>query len=288
MRVQQLLNITVSSLKEAHIEDSWLEAELLLRHCLEVSRSELFLLHDHPVSSERQLQFRELLRRRCLREPLQYIFGSCEFWSLEFHVTPAVLIPRPETEFLLEHTFSTIAQDGNIKPRSVLDLCTGSGVIAVVLAKELAQAVVTAVDCSSEALAVARKNISRHGLTERIQLLCADLLTGFHPAPLFDLIVTNPPYIKADDLLTLEPEVRDWEPELALSGGDSGLDSIERIRRNAACCLRPGGWLFMEIGADIGEAVELAFFEDNHYERVKVVRDWAGRQRVLQARRTKR
>jgi release factor glutamine methyltransferase len=284
MQVQQLLNTAVASLAGAEIEDGRLEAELLLRHCLGVSRSELFLLHDQPVRSKQKLHFQELLRRRCLREPLQYILGSCEFWSLDFHVTPAVLIPRPETEFLLEHSFSTLAEAGDIRPRHVLDLCTGSGVIAVVLAKELAGAEVTAVDCSRDALAVARDNISLHGLNERIHLLCADLLTCFRPTSLFDLIVTNPPYVKADDLPLLDPEVRDWEPELALSGGGSGTDSIELICRDAVRCLRPGGWLFMEIGADIGEPVERVFLRDGQYERVMVVRDWAGRPRVLQAR----
>lgn len=284
MQVQQLLNTAVASLAGAEIEDGRLEAELLLRHCLGVSRSELFLLHDQPVQPEQELHFQEFLRRRCLREPLQYILGSCEFWSLDFHVTPAVLIPRPETEFLLDHTFSVLSSEGGSQPGQVLDLCTGSGVIAVVLAKELAGAEVTAVDCSQEALAVARDNISLHGLDERIHLLCADLLTCFRPTSLFDLIVTNPPYVKAGDLSDLEPEVRDWEPELALSGGGSGMDSIELICRDAGRLLHPGGWLFMEIGADIGKPVERAFVRDGQYELVMVVRDWADRPRVLQAR----
>ena len=166
----------------------------------------------------------------------------------------------------------------------VLDLCTGSGVIAVVLAKELAGARIIAADCSTEALVVARKNLASHGLSKRVRLICADLLTCFQNIPFFDLIVTNPPYIRADDLIDLQPEVRDWEPKLALSGGMSGLDSIERICRDATQCLRPGGWLFMEIGADLGEAVEQAFLRDGGYDQVRIVSDWAGQLRVLQAR----
>ncbi|MCI5223050.1 MAG: peptide chain release factor N(5)-glutamine methyltransferase, partial [Candidatus Electrothrix sp. AR4] len=189
-------------------------------------------------------------------------------------------------EFLLEHAFVTLANDENIRVRQALDLCTGSGVIAVVLAKELAHVDVIAGDCSLKALAVARENISRHNLNGRIQLLCADLLTCFRPTVRFDLIVTNPPYVKADDLSGLQPEVRDWEPELALSGGRSGMERIEVICRDAMQYLRPGGWLFMEIGADIAEAVKLAFLcERRWYDQVRVLKDWAGRPRVLQARR---
>ncbi|MCW5204096.1 peptide chain release factor N(5)-glutamine methyltransferase, partial [Desulfobulbus sp. US4] len=282
--VHQLLTIATSSLTEAGIEDSPLEAELLLRHCLNVSRSKLFLLHDQPVEKETEHHFRELLRRRCQREPLQYIMGSCEFWSLDFFVSPAVLIPRPETEFLLEHCFSTLQQNANGQPQRILDLCTGSGIIASILAKEFPRSKVIATDFSQEALGVACKNISLHDLNEQVHLLRADLLTAFSRTPLFDLIVTNPPYVKAGDIPTLEPEVRDWEPHLALSGGNSGLDCVARICEDAKSLLQPGGWLFMEIGSDIGQEVEQVFLEAGGYEQVKVVVDWAGQPRVLQAR----
>ncbi|MCI5122382.1 MAG: peptide chain release factor N(5)-glutamine methyltransferase, partial [Candidatus Electrothrix sp. AUS4] len=229
----QLLTAATCTLREARLEDSALEAELLLRHCLGgVSRSKLFLLHDQPVEQETERRLQELLQRRCQREPLQYIIGSCEFWSLEFLVSPAVLIPRPETEFLLDHCLTTLQQHSDKPPQRILDLCTGSGVIAVVLAKEFPQSEVVASDFSQEALNIARKNISSHNLDERIHLLRADLLTAFSCAPSFDLIVTNPPYIKAGDIAELEPEVRDWEPHLALSGGSTGLDSIARICRD--------------------------------------------------------
>jgi len=284
MQVHQLLKTAASALEEAGIEESRLEAELLLQGCLGVSGSHLFLLHDQRVDSQVEQQFQHCLSRRCGREPLQYIQGSCEFWSLDFQVTPAVLIPRPETEFLLEHTLSTLARvQPQRAPRHILDLCTGSGVIAVVLAREFAGAAVTAVDCSRQALQIARKNIVCHGLAERIDLVCADLLTSFRPAVFFDLIVTNPPYVLSGDLAGLEPEVRDWEPVLALSGGKTGLDSIDRICRDAALHLQPGGWLFMEIGADIGEPVARIFTASGRYDQVRIIRDWAGRPRVLQA-----
>ena len=283
--VHQLLTAATCFLAEAGIEDSSPEAELLLRHCLGVSRSKLFLLYDQPVAPETERVFRQLLQRRCRREPLQYIIGSCEFWSLEFLVSPAVLIPRPETEFLLEHCFTTLRQQTLKPPQRILDLCTGSGVIAVVLAQEFPQSNVIAGDFFQEALKVAGRNISFHKLDKRIHLVRADLLTAFARAPLFDLIVTNPPYIKAGDIAGLEPEVRDWEPHPALSGGRTGLDSIAQICRDALPLLQPGGWLFMEIGSDIGQETEQVFLKAGGYDQVRVVNDWAGRPRVLQARR---
>lgn len=283
--VHQLLTTATCTLSEAGLEDSALEAELLLRHCLgDVSRSKLFLLHDQPVEQETGRYFQELLQRRCQREPLQYIIGSCEFWSLEFHVSPAVLIPRPETEFLLEHSLTTLRKNSIRESQLILDLCTGSGVIAIALAKELLSGQIIASDFSQEALVIAKKNISSHNLTARIQLIRSDLLTAFsQQAPLFDVIVTNPPYVKEDDIAELEPEVRDWEPHLALSGGNTGLDIIVRISQDALPLLQPGGWLFMEIGSDIEQEVEQVFLEAGGYDQVRVVDDWAGRPRVLQA-----
>ncbi len=284
MQVQQLLKTAAAALAEAGVEESRLEAELLLRDCLGVSRSKLFLLHDQQVGPECEQRFQELLARRCRREPLQYILGSCEFWSLDFHVSPAVLIPRPETEFLLEHVFSTLGTDQEQTELTILDLCTGSGVIAAVVALEFDRAAVTAVDFSPDALAVARKNFLLHGLAERINLVCADLLTGFRAEHRFDVIVTNPPYVKDCDLTGLEPEVCEWEPRLALSGGRTGMDVINRICAEALHHLKPGGWLFMEIGADIGEQVEHVFSASQRYERVRILQDWSERPRVLQAR----
>ena len=284
MQVQKLLKTAGAELASVGIEQAGLEAQLLVQACLNITRSELFLSYDRSVTPVQEERFFALLSRRCEREPLQYILGSCEFWSLEFYVTPAVLIPRPETEFLLEHVFATLAGEQDSTVENILDLCTGSGVIAVVLGHELEHTVVTAVDCSPDALAVAEKNIARHHLAGRINLVCADLLTSFTMENSFDLIVTNPPYVIADDLAGLEPEVRDWEPELALSGGKTGMDLIDRICQSCVRHLKPGGWLFMEIGADIEEPVLSVFRSAGSYERVKVVRDWSGRPRVLQAK----
>lgn len=280
MNIPQLLKDAAAALAQAGVEDSSLEAELLLRHCLSLSRSGLFLRQNETVLPEQAAQLSALLHRRCLREPLQHILGSSEFWGMDFLVSPAVLIPRPETEFLVEHVLSILQS-----PRRVLDLCTGSGAIAAVLAKELPAAQVIASDCSLAALAMAQANLRRHGLEDRVSLLGADLLTAFRPAPLFDLIISNPPYIKSGDIAALQPEVRDWEPHLALSGGPSGMDAINILCAEAAQILRPDGWLFMEIGADISAETEQALAAAGQYEEIRIISDWAGRPRVAQARR---
>ena len=284
LTIHDVLKEAAAALAEAGVEDSLLEAELLVRHCLNLSRTSLFLRQQELVPPDPLQQIEQCLRRRCQREPLQHITGTCEFWSMDFQVSPAVLIPRPETEFLLDHVLSTLSQE-QFHPQQVLDLCTGSGVIAAVLAKELPAAAVTASDCSLDALTVARRNLLRHDLTERVRLLCADLLTAFPATPFFDLIVSNPPYIKAGDLPGLQAEVRDWEPHLALSGGRSGMEVIETICADAATCLRPGGWLFMEIGADLGAEMEEVLRQAGCYEQVRIVSDWAGRPRAAQGRR---
>lgn len=284
MLVQQLLKSAAAELAGAGIESSALEAQLLLQDCLDVSRSGLFLLLGKQVNRAARLRFQEFIDRRCQREPLQYILGECEFWSLDFLLTPDVLIPRPETEFLLEHVITVLDRRKRFVKGSFLDVCTGSGIIAVVLAREFAEARIHAADYSRKALAVARKNIVRHDLGQRIPLICADLLTGFKENSPFDVIVCNPPYVKAVDIPGLEPEVRDWEPELALSGGPTGMDVIQRIVVQAASHLTIGGWLFMEIGADIEKPVIDVCSSSTRYDQVKVVPDLAGNPRVLQAR----
>ncbi len=284
MDIKTLLAEAERRLRLAGVGDSGIEAEFLVRELLGLGRSQLFLRADEPVCEKVRSRFHRVLDRRCRREPLQYIFGRVEFWSREFAVSPDVLVPRPETEFLLEHALSTIRTAGG-PPGPALDLCTGSGIIAVILALELNRPVL-AVDCSAAALDVARRNVERHGVADRVMPLCADLFSAFPPRPCFDLVVSNPPYIADQELETLEPEVRQWEPRLALAGGPDGLAIIRRIAAGCTVHLRPGGWLFMEIGHDQGQAV-LSLFTSPRYgfEEVAVLPDLAGRPRVLQARR---
>ncbi len=285
MSFAQLYRQAVRRLSQAGIDEAGNDAILLLEWCFGLTRSLLFLHGEQEADVERLPCFEDALERRAAREPLHYITGICEFWSLDFVVSPAVLIPRPETEFLLDHTLSTFGPAG-FSGGPVLDMCTGSGVIAVVLALELGADRVIAVDQSFAALQVARGNIQKHRQSGRVDLLCSDLFSAIRPGPAFELIVANPPYVAGGVLASLQPEVRDWEPEAALAAGSRGLDVIERLVRQAPSFLRPGGWLFLEIGADQEAAVyRLAAGQDGSaYDSVAVVSDWAGRPRVLQAR----
>jgi release factor glutamine methyltransferase len=280
MRIDAHLAAATRKLESAGIEEAALDARLLLQHLTALSRSALILHGGDVLDAHTAARYRRLIERRSQRIPLQHLTGVQEFWSLEFAVSAEVLIPRPETEFLLEQVLATCPQDSIA---NALDLCTGSGVIAVVLARELLCAV-TAVDLSPAALAVAAVNIARHQVHDRVTLICGDLFAALNPARKFDLIVSNPPYIKEAMIDQLEPEVAKFEPRLALSGGQSGLAIIEQIAFHAPQFLRPGGWLFVEIGADQGEVVHRLFDAPGQpYRKVTILDDWAGRPRVLRA-----
>ncbi len=286
MRLIDLYHEAVERLLKAGIENEQVEVAFLFEHCFGLSRSQ-FILASKQNADNRKLQyFYDLLERRCLREPLQYITGTREFWSHDFLVTPGVLIPRNETEFLIQHVLDTFQAQKHTE-LSVLDMCTGSGVIALVLAKELAPQSLIAVDKSLEALMIAHKNRKKHQLETIVELICADLFESFKGATIFDLIVANPPYIADPDIGQLAPEVKDWEPGLALSGGMDGLDIIRKIAKKAPGFLKDNGWLFMEIGADQGDEVLTIFNKKQDgsplYKQVKIIPDWAGRTRVLQA-----
>ena len=203
--------------------------------------SDLLLRPELEVGEQETVRLAAALARRLAREPLQYITGTREFWSLDFIVSPAVLIPRPETEFLLDRVLAVLRRYG-YSGGPVLDMCTGSGVIATILALELGARSVIAVDRSRVALQVALQNWKKHGQDGVVQPLCADLFTAFGPEARFELIVANPPYVAERDLVMLQPEVRDWEPESALFAGPRGLAIIEQLAR-AGACVSAGRWL---------------------------------------------
>ena len=283
MHLDTLIRQAARTLAEAGITTADLDARLLFRHLTGLSASDLVLRSADQVDDRVAASYRRLIGRRASRVPLHYLTGTREFWSLDFFVSPAVLIPRPETEFVLEKVLTVCRTDGPV--RRALDLCTGSGVIAVVLARELACAV-TAVDISPAALAVAWENVRRHGVTDLVDPVCGDLFAPLGSGRSFDLIVSNPPYIADDQIDGLEPEVSRAEPRLALAGGPDGLEVIRRLAQGAADHLRPGGWLFIEIGADQEQPVRQLFLAHGaQYDRIRVIDDWSGRPRVLQARR---
>ncbi|MDX9834134.1 MAG: peptide chain release factor N(5)-glutamine methyltransferase [Desulfobulbus sp.] len=282
MQIGVLIRKAAQTLGEAGIVEANLDARLLFQHLASLSASQVVLHATDPADEQVTVAYQRLVEERARRVPLHYLIGTREFWSMDFVVSPAVLIPRPETEFLLEQVLALCRTDGPV--RRGLDLCTGSGVIAVVLAKELGCSL-TAVDISSPALAVALGNITRHGVAAQVDLVCGDLFTPLATSRPFDLIVSNPPYVADDQIDGLEFEVSRAEPRLALAGGPDGLEVIGRLAAGAVHHLRPGGWLFIEIGADQRKAV-LQLFQARgaHYDQIQVIDDWAGRPRVLQAR----
>ena len=246
--VLKVLQWTAGYFRDRGIEGGRLDAELLLSDTLKLDRVGLYLNYDRPLSAGELEAFRAGVGRRAKREPLQYIRGQAEFWSLPFAVTPAVLIPRPDTEVLVEEALKRASG-----PCRILDVGTGSGAIAIALAHELPEAQVEGVDLSPAALAVARGNAERNGVAERLTLQAGDLrqLSGAG----YDLVVSNPPYIPSSDLAGLMPEVRQFEPLLALDGGGDGLDAYRALATQALGLLRPGGWLLLEVGIDQAAAV---------------------------------
>ncbi len=285
MKILALLAETMRRFREAGIPEAHIEAEILLGSVLKMGRPQLFLAAGNDFPAELHADFEKLVERRLAREPLAYILGEQEFWSLPFRVTRDVLIPRPETERLLE---LAIERARGISPGfrgPILDLGTGSGVIAVVLASELKDVLVWSVDRSFAALRIAAENAKRHGVEERVRFLCADWMDALNPKPVFGLIVSNPPYVAVEELFALMPEVRDYEPRLALDGGGDGMASIKIIATHAIPLLIPGGWLFMEIGAGQAGWVMDLFSSLPGYENVRVHADYAGLPRVLEVQR---
>lgn len=286
MRINDLITEAHRLLKEAGVTEPGSDVYLLLGKVLEKSRTQLLLLSREEIGAAQEEAFRRLLARRCAREPVAYILGEQEFWSLPFHVDRNVLIPRPETEFLLECVFNHMDKVG-IPAGNHLDLCCGSGAIAVVLAVERGL-FVHGVDISGEALEVTRRNALRHGVADHILLVRTDLFSAIAEKRTYSLIVTNPPYINSDVVKDeLDPEVRCYEPSLALDGGDDGMNFIRRIRHGTSLRLKSGGALFMEIGYDQGERVKKLFETPCQdlpsFSSVQILKDYAGKDRILSA-----
>jgi len=278
--VLKVLQWTTEYFKGKGFEQPRADAEVLLAHALGMERVQLYLNYDKPLSPEELAGFRGLVRRRAAYEPTQYITGKQEFWSLDFEVTPAVLIPRPETEVLVEKALEIA---GN-KPSLVLDLGTGSGAIAVALAYERSAIRIIAADKSWPAIEIARKNALRNGVAERISFVVMDLFEAFGSRPLFDLIVSNPPYVSDAELLDLAPEIANYEPRSALrGGGKQGLALIRKILEKFHSHLKPEGSFLMEIGLGQAEILE-AGLPSYLAGRFEFIEDYSGIKRVLHVR----
>ncbi|NJD11711.1 MAG: peptide chain release factor N(5)-glutamine methyltransferase [Gemmatimonadetes bacterium] len=282
--VEQALELArkaASLLRERGFAQARLEAELLLAGVLGLERLQLYLQFDRPVTEAELERFRAHVRRRLKREPVQYILGEAAFRQLRLQVDRRVLIPRPETEILVGEVLRWAA--GRSAPVRALEVGTGSGAIALSLAEEGGLEVV-ATDVSAAALEVARANIDAHCAAGRVELRPGPLWEPVRAAERFDVVVSNPPYVATGEFAALQPEVKDWEPRLALAGGDDGLDVVRGIVAGAPAHMVRGGLLALEIGATQGPAV-LAMLETvgGAWSAARVIKDLAGRERVVLA-----
>jgi release factor glutamine methyltransferase len=301
--VRTALKQGIAKLREANVPSFTLAAEILLLHTLGKERTWLYAHPEEPVSEGDALRFQALLTRRAAGEPTQHLTGKQEFWGLEFEVTPDVLIPRPETEHVIEVALDRLAvreiRAGRKHPVTgngldIIDVGTGSGCIAIALAKDLPGARIMATDISAAALAIARRNAARNGVADRIQFRESNLLDSLPLAKVstldttlvrsFDLIVSNPPYIGRNERETLQREVRDHEPEVALYGGEEGYELYADLITQAARNLKPGGLLVLELGHNSLPAVQ-PLLDLPNWTNVGVTKDLAGIDRVLAAER---
>ncbi len=285
--IVKLLKWTTSYFKSHGIDSPRATAEILLAHILKLKRIDLYLQYDQPLCSDELTRFKALIKRRVNREPVAYIVGVKEFWSMDFIVTGNVLIPRPETECLVEAAISVLQKDSKQnakdKSRRVLELGTGSGAIILALASQRTEHLFFASDRSLQAVALAKENAGRHGLDKAVDFFCGDWL-----APVgddrhrFDMIISNPPYIRTGAIGRLQPEIYKFEPIAALDGDEDGLLCLRLIIDSAYRYLNPGGSLILEIGHDQKTEVKEIIDRCGNYEKVVFKKDYSGWDRVVQ------
>jgi release factor glutamine methyltransferase len=275
----EALQRATAYLERKGVATARLEAEVLLAHVLATTRLALYTGFDAPIGAPDIARYRDLLSRRAAGEPTAYLVGEKEFWSIPLRVDRRVLIPRPDTEILVEEA----ARRGG---RRILEIGTGSGAIAIAIAREIREAAIVATDLSGDALEVARENVARHGLEARIALRQGDLYDPV-AGETFDLIVSNPPYVRHLDIPRLQPEIAYHEPRVALDGGEDGLAVLRRLVAGAPAHLVPGGSLVCELGAGLAATV-VALCEAAGFAEVAVLRDLGGNERALAGRWTPR
>jgi release factor glutamine methyltransferase len=287
--VGRLLTWTTDYLKQHGATSPRLDAEVLLAAARGCERIQLYTSFDDDVDEDVRASFRDFVRRRAAGEPVAYLVGHREFFSLSFDVTPDVLIPRPETEHLVVEALDLIrAYPSTHRTLSVADVGTGSGAIAVSIAKHTADCHITAVDICEKALAVARGNAQRHEVLDRMEFLASDLLSGLPAEPQFELIVSNPPYVSQSEMETLADDVKRFEPRLALLGGENGTELIARLIPQAAERLRDGGWLLIEFSPMIEDATHRLLANDGRFREIQTIKDLAGLPRVVRSQRIAR
>lgn len=284
--IKRLLEWTAEHFTKAGLDQARLRAELLLAHVLACQRIDLYVRFDFCPEPESLARFRELVKRAAAYEPVAYLTGKAHFYSLELVVSPAVLIPRPETELLVTQAIDFCRRETLRPTVDVLDLCTGSGCVAVALAQQVVEAEVTAVDISADALDVARRNVVQHGLEARVSLVQGDLFDGLDGSGkgVFDLIVSNPPYIAPDVYEKLPEHIRQYEPQEALLAEENGLAVIGRIIAQAEPYLADDGALMLEVAYDQSQQVIALAQQSGYLKDIQAMRDQLGHQRVVKAR----
>jgi len=294
MDLRTALKSGIAQLRAAGVSSETLAAELLLLHATGHTRTRLYSHPEEPLGDDQAARYRALLDRRISGEPVQHLTGKQEFWGLPFNITPDVLIPRPETEHVIEVALDRLAlrdlraknaQNMSGEGLRIADVGTGSGCIAIALAKELPAAAITALDVSRAALAIARQNAEQLGFAARIAFLESDLFAGVTGGEKFDLVVSNPPYIGHREAATLAREVRDHEPALALYGGEEGYEFYGALIAQAADRIEPGGLLVLELGHNSLCAVR-PLLESPQWSNIGTTDDLAGITRVIAAERT--
>ncbi|MBV8779782.1 MAG: peptide chain release factor N(5)-glutamine methyltransferase [Phycisphaerae bacterium] len=288
--VRRLLDWTTPFFQRKDVDAPRLSAEMLLSHVLKVPRLQLYVQHERELTAEQLSAFRGLVKRASDQEPIAYLTGVAPFFNLEFKVTPAVLIPRPDSETIVENVLQLARHEVGFSNPRILDLCTGSGCIAAAIASHLKNLdSVIASDLSPAAVEVARQNFASLELSDRITVVEGDLFEALKHASdhrPFDLITANPPYIRSNLIPELDASVKNFEPHLALDGGEDGLAIHRRILSAAPDRLVPGGRVYLEIAYDQGDAARALAATFPAYTEVKILRDYAGNDRVLYLRKT--
>jgi release factor glutamine methyltransferase len=284
--VREVLNWATEELEERGIETARLDAEVMLACLLDKDRSDLYRDYGERLGEDVFSRYKQWVRRRQAREPVAYITGIREFWSIPLKVDRGVLIPRPETEVLVAHALEALASIAGKEIPAILEIGTGSGAISVALAREFPRASIMATDRSRTSLDVARSNARLYGVDEKITFLAGDLLGPISVARAsFDLLVANLPYVPSGELSRLQPEVALYEPPLALCGGEDGLDLYRALIPAAFSCIVPGGWLMLEVGNGQAEAVASMIKATRRFSAAAIGEDLSGIARVVKARR---
>ena len=288
MTVLELLNGSTDHLENHRIENSRLNAELLLARSLNVKREGLYIHLNDQIKEREQEEFERFIGRRIAGEPLQYILGHQEFWSIDLKVNSSVLIPRPETEFLVEQALLILSEKPIERTLSVLEIGTGSGAVAISLAKVIKNIFLVATDISRDAIMVAKENAKTSGVMGSIEFVNGCLFAPFYlfrEEKRFDLILSNPPYVDHSEIQRLPREVRDYEPIIALDGGRDGLEIYRNITSQAPFYMKKGGWLLLEVGQEQAEKVTEQIERSGLFLKPNRIPDLSGIERVVKAQR---